>query len=430
MLDYTTSIEDYFNLDYVVIMDNDTIRYTHPNHDLIGLPFEGDNDHYDALKGKTYAHTKPGTMGTSLRAFTPIYNSNPNKSDEIIGAVSLGILLPNLNSYIIQANHLLLISFLISLALAGILALFMALSLKKQMFGMEPKEIAQVLEERNALLKYTINPILITDADGYITYQNQESLKKFTDLSKQHINSLFPDISLSNQSEMIVAQSDTDQSYLISVAPIIVKNKKRGFMFLLRDTLEVIDLIHQLDSTDYFAKRLSEQNHDFLNKLHIIYGLANLEAYGELTNYLEELVTSETNTTQPLELMINNPAISGYLMNNIDSDHIFTSIHIDNEIPSSDSYHQTNQWLRLINKLENIITQSIQPKSCQLNISYKKPLLMTHLIVQCSNQDNYQTLYRDLLIFLSDNSIIIKIKPDNILTIDFSVPYGEDSYDL
>lgn len=104
---YASKEEARFQLDYLVIILKNSTRLTHPNKELIGGHFQGENDQNRALdQGESYYHTGNGPLGRSLRGFVPIYN----KQNEVIGAISLGIMSPNLKRFIDRTNHSLVVS--------------------------------------------------------------------------------------------------------------------------------------------------------------------------------------------------------------------------------------------------------------------------------------------------------------------------------
>lgn len=72
-------------VDYVVIMDADGVRRTHPSPDEIGGQVS--TDPTEVLDGRTYLGTQEGTLGPTLRAKVPVFDG-----DVVVGAVSVGIL--------------------------------------------------------------------------------------------------------------------------------------------------------------------------------------------------------------------------------------------------------------------------------------------------------------------------------------------------
>lgn len=147
---YTTSVQRITKTEFVVVMDMNGIRKTHPNPQKIGKRFAG-GDEKPALQGKEHISTASGTLGKSMRAFVPVYNQDGKQ----LGAVAVGITLKEIDLIIHQS--LLPLYFVTSLSLlSGIIgALIVARKVKKIMFGLEPDEIATLLKERSAMLEST-----------------------------------------------------------------------------------------------------------------------------------------------------------------------------------------------------------------------------------------------------------------------------------
>lgn len=70
---FTVDISKTYKLDYVVAMNMNGIRLTHPNLEKIGKPFQG-GDENQVLKGKEVISTARGSLGKSLRYLIPVYN--------------------------------------------------------------------------------------------------------------------------------------------------------------------------------------------------------------------------------------------------------------------------------------------------------------------------------------------------------------------
>ncbi|OHY30557.1 hypothetical protein BI362_04680 [Streptococcus parauberis] len=69
----TVDISKTYKLDYVVAMNMNGIRLTHPNLEKIGKPFQG-GDENQVLKGKEVISTAKGSLEKSLRYLIPVYN--------------------------------------------------------------------------------------------------------------------------------------------------------------------------------------------------------------------------------------------------------------------------------------------------------------------------------------------------------------------
>ena len=82
---YANSVAKNFKLDFVVIMNMQAIRLTHPDPKQINRHFRG-GDEVRALQGHAYVSVQRGTLGRSLRGFVPVYQNRKQ-----IGVVALGI---------------------------------------------------------------------------------------------------------------------------------------------------------------------------------------------------------------------------------------------------------------------------------------------------------------------------------------------------
>ncbi|MCG8485552.1 MAG: sensor histidine kinase, partial [Clostridia bacterium] len=75
------------NIEFIVVADMDGIRYAHPNPERVGERFVGGDFDRVVNNGETYISQAQGTLGKSLRAFTPIYDPDNQKQ---LGFVSVG----------------------------------------------------------------------------------------------------------------------------------------------------------------------------------------------------------------------------------------------------------------------------------------------------------------------------------------------------
>src|SRR5690625_7178161 len=96
---YTAVVQEDTNVDYIVVMDNDHIRRSHPVEEKIGQYFVG-NDEDRAFQGKQYTSVAEGTLGESMRAFMPIWNEN-----EQVGVVAVGILLDKVEDAVFARRY-------------------------------------------------------------------------------------------------------------------------------------------------------------------------------------------------------------------------------------------------------------------------------------------------------------------------------------
>lgn len=171
---FTNRIKKSTDVEFVVIIDNNGIRKTHPDPSKIGKKFVG-GDEKDVLRGREHISISKGTLGRSLRSFTPVYDSEDNQ----IGAVVVGISLQKVNDAVLKSRFNIYVGtvFGILTGIAG--AILLARYIKKILFGLEPFAIAKVLKERNAILQSVREGIIAVDQSSTITLVNKAALKIF-----------------------------------------------------------------------------------------------------------------------------------------------------------------------------------------------------------------------------------------------------------
>ena len=292
---YTQEIQTLTEMMFVVVMDMDGIRYTHPNPDMIGERFSG-GDEQVVLQGKEYVSVSEGTLGDSLRAFTPIYDSDRSQ----IGAVAVGISLEIVELALSQSHLKIIEGSLLGIIVGIIGALLLARYIKRMLFGLEPYEISKLLEERNTMLQSVHEGILAVDENQRITLANKSALHMFkkAGLSDQpigrKITDYMPNTKLDRVLETGESERDEEQtlngiSILTNREPLVVNNKVVGAISTFRDKTEVNQLAKQLTGVRTYVEALRAQSHEFMNRLHVIFGLVQMEAYDELEAFIRKI---------------------------------------------------------------------------------------------------------------------------------------------
>src|SRR5437016_2381561 len=164
---------------YVVVTDAQGIRYSHPNPAMIGKPVDEDNS--AVLAGHTWVGVQKGTLGVSARGKAPIFNQG-----HVIGLVSVGYLEDTVGQQLLADLPGFATTVLLSLGLGVAGSMLLASRLKRQTFGLEPYEIAGLLEEREASLQGIHEGAIATDGDGTITLANEQAMKLIAQTSGVH----------------------------------------------------------------------------------------------------------------------------------------------------------------------------------------------------------------------------------------------------
>lgn len=306
-------------VEFITIFDMQGIRFSHPDETKIGkMIVGGDGD--KVLKGESYISTAKGTLGMSIRAFRPIFSADGQQ----IGALMVGQTVNKIEYLASRTNQPILLTLVISLFFAISLALWFSRSIKNILLGLEPFEITQLFEERNAIISTVKEGILVINKDGIITQINDEAIRilKITEpknkILSSDVENIIPntrlyDVMLTGESEYDREQNINGIVILTNRTPLFVNGVLCGAIASFRDMTEIRQLAENLTGVNRYADALRSQSHEFNNQLHVIYGLAFNDNNHELIDYLETLMGSNEKEYQHISQSIHDPIISGFL---------------------------------------------------------------------------------------------------------------------
>src|SRR5690554_93889 len=136
-------------VEYVVVVDMQGIRYSHPVEDRIGEKFSG-QDLGPALANNELISPAEGVMGPSVRAFTPI---KVDEGSRQVGVVVVGVLTPTLLTLLKSLSVEIYLTLSLALIFGLLGSLYLARNIKRAMLGLEPEEIVRLLREREAIFE-------------------------------------------------------------------------------------------------------------------------------------------------------------------------------------------------------------------------------------------------------------------------------------
>jgi len=306
---------------YIIVMDMKGRKYSYPYGKSLGKKYADGGEKRVLTKGESYVAKDKNVLITAIRAFVPIYYQGKQ-----VGAVLVGLLTDTV--YAELSTRLLYLK--IALAgglLIGILgAAILANTIKKSIFGLEPKEIALLLGQRDLVLQSLKNGILAIDKDGKIILFNKIA-KKMLKLEDQDIDKNVSELNSNFTHEMIKVLGTQKavynqeiklcQSKTLMCSHTLLKNYKDetiGVVSSFQDLTEVKNMAEELTGSKKMTCALRSQNHEFLNKLHTISGLMQLEEYDEAIEYISHISKVRGKISDILSERIKNTHIAGLLL--------------------------------------------------------------------------------------------------------------------
>lgn len=371
------------NVQFIVVLDMNGVRKSHPKPELVGELMAG-GDEAPALTGKEYLSEAHGTMGYSLRAFTPVYGPDGRQ----VGVVLVGILMQYVQDAVIHAQMILLVVMVVGMGIGTLGALLLARETKGVLFGLEPAVIAKQLEERSVMLQSVREAIMAIDRNGTITLLNEEG-KRLLRLGVADVNPLgrsvnefVPDNRLmevirSGKMEINREQEIFGVSVLVNQIPLVVNGKIVGAMATFRDKTEVKQLAEELTGVRDYVDALRSQAHEFMNRLHVILGLVQLEEYDLLSSYIQRIASDHQAEVSYVGRLIRNPVLAGFVLSKLSlarERNIVMQLSDDSFLPEAKQEDITHKLVTIIgNLIENAfdaVANSPKREVC-LTIKYK-----------------------------------------------------------
>jgi two-component system CitB family sensor kinase len=300
--------------DYVVVTDREGVRFSHPTPSLIGKRLE---EPVAVLDGQTHVGTDHGSLGDSANAKAPILDA----SGRVIGQVSVGILETAVSTEFVQDADTIAAYWALILVLGGAGSFLLARTIKRATFGLEPAEIASLLQDREALLHGIREGMVGLDDAGRVTVINNEARRLLhlgdTALSRP-VEELIPPGRLRDVLTGDAPGTDqtviTDDALLVANRmPVSVGGRSVGAVVTLRDRTEVEALVRDLRSLEGLMEALRAQEHEYANRLHTVGGLLDLGEPEQARTFISGIADSSRSLGEGLRARIEPPELAALI---------------------------------------------------------------------------------------------------------------------
>jgi len=309
---------------FIVVFNMDSVRYSHPAPSRIGKRFIG-GDEERALKGETYISTAKGSLATSIRSFVPILN----EKDVQIGVVSVGLNLDDLKEETKSITKVMYYIGIIALAIGIAGATILTYNIKKSIFGLEPAEIATLLEERDVIISSVMEGIVAVDRQGKLLLMNQ-SAHKLLSIEKDAEYSSLPTLASSIGLDAVEATGNSTideemnlggKTVVVNRIPMVSGGEIIGAVATLRDRSEMKLLAGELMAIKQYTAALRAQKHEFMNKLQVISGLLQIGHYAEALSYVKTSVSRQQQSVDTLRTAIEPVEVLALILAKTDEAH-------------------------------------------------------------------------------------------------------------
>lgn len=298
--------------EYIVVLDRDWVRWSHPTPSEIGRRVSTDPS--DALAGKEVMEIDKGTLGRSARGKVPLYDAR----HRVVGAVSVGIAYDSVRARLISAIPGLFAYAGGALAVGALAAWLISRRVQRQTRDLAFSDISALLAEREAMLHGIREAVVALDRGGRIRLLNDEA-RRLLGIGDEALGRT-PDEALGAGRTTDVLAGRVSGTDLLTVRGqrVLIANRMPtgdgGAVATLRDRTELEQLGRELDSTRGLIDALRAQDHEHANRMHTLLGLLELEMYDDAMEFVGEVVGDHRATAEQVAERIRDPLLAALLV--------------------------------------------------------------------------------------------------------------------
>lgn len=304
---------------FIVIANMEQIRLSHTIPGNVGTPLT-DLYREPVLLGQEFVYVGKGSLATSLRANVPVWDLRQPQIQ--IGFISVGFYLSEMYQQVFREVRDIVFVLLAALVCGLVGAAWLARNVKKAILGLEPYEIARLLQEHIVTLEAIQEGVVTVDANGMVRLMNGAAgailgIKPEAALGKSIAELIpFDEMALpQNGSKLYNTEYQVNGiAILAHSVPISLDGEDIGAVILFRDRTEARRLAEEISGVHKFIDGLRAQAHEYKNKLHAIAGLIQLGRNEEAVDFITDSSGIVQEIFERLQTRIKDPVTFALLV--------------------------------------------------------------------------------------------------------------------
>ncbi|MET7513086.1 ATP-binding protein [Streptomyces sp. NPDC005480] len=261
-----------------------------------------------------------------LVAQVPVLSDARQTLGRQLGTVMIGEASPTVWQRLSGASSYLLAYLGIASGLGVMGSWLLARRVKRQTYGLEPREIAGLAEHREAMLYGIAEGVVALDPQLRLTLVNDVG-RRLLDLPEDCVGQSIDDLGLEGRLWDVLAgaghgAADRHDQVVIRRGRLLVMNRMTvmkdgrllGSVTTLRDRTELAELEREIGSFRSSSELLRAQAHEFANQLHTISGLIQIGEQDEVVRYIRALNQRRQSLDVTLARRVRDTAIAALLM--------------------------------------------------------------------------------------------------------------------
>jgi len=276
----------------------------------------------DVVDGATWSGTSTRYDRRTIEAQVPVFSAVPGKPSVLLGHLVIGRFYPSRLEVLGTAAP----SVFLYLALAGAIgvagSLLLARRVKRQTLGLEPAEIAALVEQREAMLHGVREGVLGVDLSGAVAFVNDEAMR-LLELRDPVMGKRVEELGQEAEVVAVLAGRMHEQDVVVAVGgrllvlnnqPIQVRERQTGWVTSMRDRTELLGVQQELADAQAGTDTLRAQVHEFRNRLHAISGMAELGQNDDLQSFVQTVMTNLDSRLGEVSQHVEDPAVAALVV--------------------------------------------------------------------------------------------------------------------
>ena len=303
-------------IQYIYVINENGHYYAHPHPDRVNsIMNEGEIKGDIDITSPAYYYAL--TLDATVEGYAPIF-TNGVKTGLVVVGIFNGRVIQTMMG---QVLWLALFSFAaIGIGFFG--AYLLSRNIKRDISGLEPAEIALLLNQKDMILENIGEGIIATNHKGQFILVNENArhlmdmpLSEGDTLSQLPFYPYFIEdhyrLKERFEFEWRISQS---RIIAVSIKPLVQIHEQLGYLIKIDDMSIVRKRAEELTEMKQLTQALRAQNHEFMNKLHAISGLIQLEAYDGALDYIESITAPRQAMLQLIQERIKILSVGGLLL--------------------------------------------------------------------------------------------------------------------
>ncbi|WP_375753924.1 ATP-binding protein [Vibrio sp. HN007] len=392
--EYVEDIRKSTDASYIVVVDKNALRLTHPKPDRLGKHFVGEDIFPALTEGKEYSSLDTGSLGQAIRSFSPI-----RLNGEVIGAICIGYLSSKTASILLQEfSEIGLLIVVVYLLGVGTIIAFLY-KLKRTFLDYEPEYIVNKFREHEMVFDSIRDAMIAVDQNMNITTINNTAVKLLslsTSDKNDYLNhplayysSPLSHLVLANQTHFHQGVFNIGKlQYQANIYPINTSKGSLGHAIVFFPDLDKNELEREVSYLKSYSEILRSKTHEYSNKLNVISGLLQTKNYNDAIEYVQQETDRYQRVLGSIVMSVSDSAIASLLLAKFNrASDIGVKYNLDAD--SSLSSYKKNTSEKLVTMIGNLLDNA--------------------LLAAWQNRDNVSP---ELSVYLSDRSshLIIEIE--------------------